>query len=734
MNALSRQRALIGVLFVCVAGVLLFGGTASAAALRLSRKAGIDPFIQQGPKLAPGDGQVGSGVALSRDGNTASIPAYASHLYMTDYSSTRVFPFSFAADGTLTPISCPGSDCSGSDHSEGVAVSPNGQFLYATSVGANTVSPFAIAADGSLTPIACSGSDCSSNGQTARGVAVSPNGRFLYVTNITNPGFSPGSVSPFAIAADGSLTPIACSGSNCATGVGPRGVAVSPNGRFLYVANAYSVSPFAIAANGSLTPIACSGSDCATGPIATALTVSPNGRFLYAVNEAAGTVSPLAIGSDGSLTPIACTGSNCDVACCSSAITVSPNGRFLYVAGGDNSGNVSVSAIAADGSLTPVPCPGTDCMAGSNPGGVVVSPSGRFLYMASGYGAAYGTISVFAIRADGLLSGVSCPGSNCRAPDAAPIFQSLAISPDQAPTAEFSAGPASPGKPTVFDGSGSTAAPGQSVARYDWNFGDGTSAANAGPRPTHVYKAVGQYKVTLTVTDDAGCSTTLVFTGQTASCNGGPTAIKTLTVRVAQLPTIHITAPAAGARYIVGQMVRARFRCSDGTGGTGIASCTGTVANGGRLDTSRPGAHTFTVVATSNDGLSSSATAHYTVVVPSNRFAVTHLKVRTNGNVEFDVTVPYAGQLDVLETNWVPSPPGMHTVLLKPGPHRYAFARRHLDLARAGTMHISITPSARGAGQVRHHYRRVRINLWVTYQPNAGRPRTIGFISLFVTK
>jgi hypothetical protein len=38
------------------------------------------------------------------------------------------------------------------------------------------------------------------------------------------------------------------------------------------------------------------------------------------------------------------------------------------------------------------------------------------------------------------------------------------------------------------------------------------------------------------------------------------------------------------------------------------------------------------------------------------------------------------------------------------------------------------------AGQVRHHYRPVRINLWVTYQPNAGRPRTVGSISLFVTK
>jgi hypothetical protein len=48
--------------------------------------------------------------------------------------------------------------------------------------------------------------------------------------------------------------------------------------------------------------------------------------------------------------------------------------------------------------------------------------------------------------------------------------------------------------------------------------------------------------------------------------------------------------------------------------------------------------------------------------------------------------------------------------------------------------HLTVTPSARGAGQIRHRYRPVRINLWVTYRPNGGHPRTTGFISLFVTK
>ena len=128
--------------------------------------------------------------------------------------------------------------------------------------------------------------------------------------------------------------------------------------------------------------------------------------------------------------------------------------------------------------------------------------------------------------------------------------------------------------------------------------------------------------------------------------------------------------------------------------------------------------------------------ARWTVVVPpSNQFTVRHIQVHRNGTVEFDVTVPHTGQLDVLETNWTPSlPRRSHTVLLRPGPHRYAFARRHLDMANPGTAHVTVQPGAVGARQVRHHYRPVRINLWITYQPAGGTPANAAFINLLVTR
>jgi hypothetical protein len=121
--------------------------------------------------------------------------------------------------------------------------------------------------------------------------------------------------------------------------------------------------------------------------------------------------------------------------------------------------------------------------------------------------------------------------------------------------------------------------------------------------------------------------------------------------------------------------------------------------------------------------------------LPSNQFTVQHIRVNRRGTVQFDVVDPGTGELDVLETNWTPSlPRRAHTALPRPGPDRYAFARRHLDVPHAGALHVTVLPSGRGGGQVRHHYRPARINLWVTYQPTGGAPATLAFINLLVTR
>ncbi|MGH2673474.1 MAG: virginiamycin B lyase family protein, partial [Actinomycetota bacterium] len=80
-------------------------------------------------------------------------------------------------------------------------------------------------------------------------------------------------------------------------------------------------------------------------------------------------------------------------------------------------------------------------------------------------------------------------------------------------------------------------------------------------------------------------------------------------------PTITILSPADGS-VVLGvagsaPMV-ASFTCVDDVGGSGVASCTGSVPNGSELDLS-PGVHSLTVTATDNSGNTASLTHSYIV-------------------------------------------------------------------------------------------------------------------------
>jgi hypothetical protein len=77
-------------------------------------------------------------------------------------------------------------------------------------------------------------------------------------------------------------------------------------------------------------------------------------------------------------------------------------------------------------------------------------------------------------------------------------------------------------------------------------------------------------------------------------------------------PSASITSPADGASYTQGSVVHASYGCSV-TGST-ITSCSGPVADGGAVATGSLGSHTFTVLATTVDGVSSSKTVTYHVV------------------------------------------------------------------------------------------------------------------------
>jgi len=79
-------------------------------------------------------------------------------------------------------------------------------------------------------------------------------------------------------------------------------------------------------------------------------------------------------------------------------------------------------------------------------------------------------------------------------------------------------------------------------------------------------------------------------------------------------PTITITTPVDGAAYLLNQNVLADFACQDEPGGSGLASCIGTVPNGSSINTASIGPKSFTVNAADNAGNTATASVSYKVI------------------------------------------------------------------------------------------------------------------------
>ena len=79
-------------------------------------------------------------------------------------------------------------------------------------------------------------------------------------------------------------------------------------------------------------------------------------------------------------------------------------------------------------------------------------------------------------------------------------------------------------------------------------------------------------------------------------------------------PTITSSSPAEGASIILGSVAYASYSCADTAAGSGVETCAGTTPDGGALDTSSVGPHTFSVTATDRAGRTTTLTHTYNVV------------------------------------------------------------------------------------------------------------------------
>lgn len=131
---------------------------------------------------------------------------------------------------------------------------------------------------------------------------------------------------------------------------------------------------------------------------------------------------------------------------------------------------------------------------------------------------------------------------------------------------------------------------------------------------------LGAHRFTVTATDSAA---------------NQQTATHRYTVVDATRPTVTVTTPPADASYVQGQAVTAGYACADEAGGSGLASCVGTVADGAALNTGTLGAsRPFSVTATDVAGNERTVDRPYAVTQrPDALIAPTGATAPTGGDV-----------------------------------------------------------------------------------------------------
>ncbi len=444
-------------------------------------------------------------------GGALSPPASADQrAYATDTSGALAM-LDLGPGGAPTPIT--GSPLTGLGQIEAITITPDARHLYVARRSISGVLGFEIGADGGLTPL--TNSPWAAAGEIYA-LALTPDGSRLYAAG-RGPGVT--DLYGFDVGTGGVLTPL--TGSPFTVRANARGIAISADGSFLFeVVNATSqLAVYAIGAAGTLTE--ASGSPYTIGQNSFGVAVTPDGKSVYVASSNANATYAFSIGAGGALTaipqsPFPAPGSTFDG-------EITPAGDGYYVASAAPMPNLLGGfSIAAGGTLAPVP--GSPFPVPVDGRAVAISGAGDRVYVTN---SSTNSLGAYTRAADGGLTQIG--GSPFNIGLATPDFDSVALTPAQAPVAAFSFAAAGKSAGTVFDARGSSDADAE-VARYDWDFGDGTVLADGGPQPEHSYAGGGPFTVSLTVTDSDGCSTASPYTGQMVSCNGSPTAKTTAVV------------------------------------------------------------------------------------------------------------------------------------------------------------------------------------------------------------
>jgi DNA-binding beta-propeller fold protein YncE len=314
-------------------------------------------------------------------------------------ADANVARFGIGANGLVSPEGTTKADSAG-----GLVFTPplgaaGLQFAYSATDVVNAIDRFRVGPGGALSLVGTTPS------QEPFDIAIDPHGPTVFVSNFN--GDDEGMISAFHVQPNGDLKFI---NSILSGDIHPKGIAVTPDGRFLYVAHGTPRSPsprptivvgFAVGADGRLseTPVA----KAQIGASGHRAVITPDGRFLYVTMQEAGDTGDVfgyRIGASGELTPVS--EKPFEAGVWTEGVATTPDGRRLYVgslgvvASPDADGEVRGFDIGPDGTLTEV----ARAAAGLDPNDLAVGLDGKHVYLGDFTG---NTVLVFAAGATGGL-------------------------------------------------------------------------------------------------------------------------------------------------------------------------------------------------------------------------------------------------------------------------------------------------------------------------------------------
>lgn len=261
------------------------------------------------------------------------------HAYVSQFGNGTIAMFSRDSTGALTALSPTATvNCAYGPYVIAEWTDANGSFIYATSGGGDVVRLFSRNTTTGVLALVAS----YSTAVTPIGIAISSDGKFVYVA-CKNPG-GLSAVSQFSRnLTNGQLAPLT-----------PASVTFGPSdaeahgivmvGTNIYVGTFVGSLIYAFTQNATTGLLnAATTASYTAGSEPAWLAASPDGKHLYAANDASATISQFAINADGTLSPLS--PASLPTGGGPFSVVVTPDGKNVYT--GDSDGQ-TISMFSRD--------------------------------------------------------------------------------------------------------------------------------------------------------------------------------------------------------------------------------------------------------------------------------------------------------------------------------------------------------------------------------------------------